>query len=306
MGPARNLRERSTRLDEVGPSESAWRRSAHGIPAVAWVLVAAAAIELLGLAIIRGLFDTEPFPIAVLVSVMTAVTPFLLGAAVLVGTSRWPAARPWLIIAAAAFVLRGLLDAGFDAWLYSWQTMLVVPDASWDWLLTTRAFVVAALSVMAPALLAVGLWVSSRHSSPGSGDRRLSMGALATLGLLATAGSLALAVKLRGSAAGMPAAYWALDAITALVAPAFSVLAISAVRALRAPDLLPELLIAAGAAAAVAGTGWLDWLLSLLQIQDIPFDLFGWLVTLPNGLVLVGLLAVTAGFTSAGLVAPER
>ena len=290
-------------MDEVRPSESARRRSAHDIPAVAWVLVAAAAIELLGLALVRGLFDTEPFPVAVLVSVLTAVTPFLLAAAVLVGTRRWPAARLWLIIAAAALVLRGLLDAGFDAWLYWWQTTLVVPDGGWDWLLTTRAFVVAALSVMAPALLAVGLWGSSRSSSPASREPRLSMGALAVLGLLATAGSLALAVKLSGSAVAMPAAYWALDAITALVAPAFSVLAISAVRALRAPDFLPELLIAAGAAVVVAATGWLDWLFSLRQIQDIPFDLFGWLVTLPSGLVLVGLLAVTAGFTSAGLLA---
>jgi hypothetical protein len=293
-------------LDEVRPSESAWRRSAHDIPAVAWVLVAAAGIELLGLAVVRGLFDTEPFPVSRLVSVLTAVTPFLLAAGALVGTRRWPAARLSLIIAAAAFVLQGLLDAGFDAWFYWWQTTLAAPDPSWDWLLTTRAFVVAALSVMAPALLAVGVWVGSRSSNPGAGERRLWMGALAVLGLLATAGGLLIAAIVRGQAIAMPATYWAYYAITALVAPALTALAISAVRALRAPDLLPELLIAAGAAAVVAATGWLDWLFSLRQIQDIPFDLIGWLVTLPNGLALVGMLAVTAGFTSAGLLAPER
>ena len=42
-------------MDEVRLSESAWRRSAHDIPAVAWVLVAAAPIELLGLARVRWL-----------------------------------------------------------------------------------------------------------------------------------------------------------------------------------------------------------------------------------------------------------
>jgi len=80
-------------VDEVRLSESAWRRSAHDIPAVAWVLVAAAAIELLGLALVRGLFDTEPFPVGRLVSVLTAVTPFLMAAGVLVGTRRWPSAH---------------------------------------------------------------------------------------------------------------------------------------------------------------------------------------------------------------------
>ena len=80
-------------MDEVRLSESAWRRSAHDIPAVAWVLVAAAAIELLGLALVRGLFDTEPFPVGRLVSVLTAVTPLLMAAGVLVGTRRWPSAH---------------------------------------------------------------------------------------------------------------------------------------------------------------------------------------------------------------------
>ena len=252
------------------------------------------------------MFDTEPFPVARLVSVLTAVTPFLMAAGVLVGTRRWPSARLWLIVAAAAFVLRGLLDAGFDAWLYWWQTTIVVPDAGLDWLLIARALVVAALSVVAPALLAVGLWIGFRSSSRGSRGRRLSMGVLALLGLLATAGSLSLTLIVRGQALGMPATYWAFYAITALTAPAFSALAISAVRALRAPDSLPELLIAAGAAVVVAATGWLDWLFSQRQIQDIPFDFFGWLVTLPSGLLLVGLLAGTAGFTVAGLLATER
>jgi len=94
--------------------------------------------------------------------------------------------------------------------------------------------------------------------------------------------------------------------ITALVPLAFSALAVSAVRALRPPGWLPETLMAAGAAIVVAASGWLDWLFSQRQLQDLPFALLGWLVTLPNGLFLVGLLAVGAGFTVAGLVGAEQ
>ena len=58
-------------MDEVRLSESAWRRSAHDIPAVAWVLVAAAAIELLGLARVRWLMT---LPSAVVLVGLLAVT----------------------------------------------------------------------------------------------------------------------------------------------------------------------------------------------------------------------------------------
>jgi hypothetical protein len=102
-------------LDEMMPPEAAWRRSAREIPAIAWLLVATAIIELLVLAVSRGLLENKPFPVGQLVAVLTSATPFLLAAGVLVAARHWPVARPWLIVAAAAFVLRGLLDAGLDA-----------------------------------------------------------------------------------------------------------------------------------------------------------------------------------------------
>jgi hypothetical protein len=132
------------------------------------------------------------------------------------------------------------------------------------------------------------------------------MGALAALGLVATAGALVLSVTPGGHAVAMPAADRALYLMTALVPPAFTALAISAVRASRARAWLPETLMAAGAAVVIAATGWLDWLFSQRELQDLPSDQLGWLVTLPNALVLIGLLAVTAGFAVTGLLGSER
>jgi hypothetical protein len=185
-------------------------------------------------------------------------------------------------------------------WLYWAATSPTPTDPSWDWIFSPRALLAAALGVMSPALLALGLWVAVPFASAGS-TARLAMGALAALGLLATAGGFALTVIQAGYPMALAPDLWALYAITALVAPAFSLLAISAVRVLNGHDLLPLMLIGAGAAIVVAATGWFEWLQSQRQLQDIPVDLIGWVVTLPNGLVVVGLLAVAAGFAIAGL-----
>jgi hypothetical protein len=288
-------------MDEMRQPEAPWRRSAREIPAFAWLLVAAAGIELLALAFSQGLFETQPFRFAVLVSVLTSATPFLLAAGIIAGARRWPSARPWLLVAAAAFTLRGVLDAGLVVWLASVQNLPADSIATWNGLMDARALAVGIIGVGAPALLAVGLWVPPRPSSPVSQARRLTMVALTGLGVVATVGGLLLAATPGGQTMPMPVLLRLLYIVTALALPAFTALAVAAVRAMPARDRLPELLMIAGVAVVLVATGWLDWLFSQRQLQELPSGLLGWLVTLPNGLVLVGLLAVAAGFAVAGL-----
>lgn len=291
----------ATELDEPTASEAAWRRSAREIPAVAWLLVAVAAIDIGSLTVSRGLFSAQPLRIGQLVHVLMSATPFLLAAGVVVGARHWPAARVWLITAAVALVLWGLLQGVLDVWLYVVEASPTPPDPSWEWILAPRDFLAAALSVMAPVLLAVGLWVAPRPSAPRSRNQRLAIGALLAIGLAATAGALASTEIQGGRPITMPPDVWALVVITALVAPAFTALGLSAALRTSKAEWLPGLLIAAGAGLVAAASGWLGWLFTLHMIQDIPADLIGGLLVLPNGLVVVGLLGVAAGFAIGGL-----
>ncbi len=291
-------------MDEMQP-ETAWRQSARKIPAAAWLLAAISVIEALVLVLIQGLFEMQPFPFGVLVWVLISATPFLLGAGVVAGARRWPAARTWFLAAAVAFVLRGLLDGGLAVWLTASLPNNPPADVStWNAWMMARGLVVAALAVAAPALAAIGIWVASPSAPPLSGGRRWAAVWLAALGLLATAVGWFLAVAPGTSGAdAMLVAASALYVVAPQAALAFAALAIAALRAMPNRDRLPELLMACGVAVVLVATAWLD-----VGLQQLPTAVTsgGWWVTLPNALLLIGLLAVAAGFTAGGLTEADR
>lgn len=296
--------KRGTRMNEMQP-EPAWRRSAREVPTVAWLLGALAVVEALVLALARGLFETDPFPLGVLVSVLTSATPFILGAGVLIGARRWPAGRTWFLAAAAAFVLRGVLDAGLDLWLATSLPNNPPTDLStWNAWMMARGLVAAALTLAAPASAAIGIWIASASTPPLTEWRRWAAVGLAALGLLATAvgGSLAVAPGTAGADGWLITAS-VLYMVAAQAAVAFAALAIAALRAMSDRDRSPELLMVGGVVVVLAATVWLD--LGFQQMSTAVFSV-GWWLTLPNALVLIGLLAVAAGFATGGLTEPER
>ena len=243
---------------------------------------------------------TQPLSIDLLVSTVEPAAAFILAAGVIISARRWPAARPWLLTAAAAFAIQGVLDAALQVWLYWMQGATAVQILAWSDPLFARGGVVVTLRVAAPTLLAVGLWRIGQ-SVRTSTRQRAAIGVLAVIGLAAAAAGLELIVHPGVGGAAVPTEHQVLYVIEALVAPAFAALAISAVRAMHALDWLPAFPIAVGAGTAALAYGWLEWLSHRL-LQDRPFGYLEWLVTLPNALVLMGLLAVAAGFAVAGLL----
>lgn len=281
---------------------------ARNIPGVAWLLVVAATIHLLVIAVSRALLNSSAIDWGALVSVLSGATPFLVAAAVVIGAARWPIGRWSLAAAAILFAVRGVLDLGLDTWLIWWQSNPVEFDTpTTNVILSARSLTAAALTVVAPILLAIGLWMDRTNVPELDRRRRGVMGALAILGLIASAGGLVLAV-IQGTSplVQIPGSDLAWNLLTALEPAAYAALAIAGVRVLPTREVSPEAVIGAGGTLVVLSEAWLAWLFSQRQLQDIPLEWIGWLVNLPYAIALVGTVGVVAGFTLAGLRKPQH
>lgn len=295
-------------MNESVPAERGWQASAPNVPWIAWLLVFAAAIQIIVLWL-RESAAIQPVPLGSVVGILADASPFLLAAAVLVSVSRWSGGRRWLVAGAALFAFRGLLDLGLDVWSVSWQTGNAPIDATSLTLMAARGVIAATLSMAAPLLLAAGLW-TERSADRLHGGRLAAMAVLALVGVAATAGGFVVTGTALTSSAfrdsmSQPAALIVANSvITALHAAAFAALGVAALRVARAGAWLPELLIASGTAAWVGASGWLQWReaqwMAQGTSQGMPADWFS-TVTLSNTFVLVGLVAMIAGFAVAGL-----
>lgn len=289
-------------MNESLSADHGWQAAARSIPGIAWLLVIAAAIQLLVLAASRGVFDARPLPLGAVVGILSGASPLLLAAAVLVGARRWPAGRRWLVAGAALFALRGLLDLGLDLWLASWPIGNAPIDPTSEGLMRLRGLIVDALTVAAPLLLAVGLWIG-RPTDAFRGARRLVVVALGLLGILATtAGFFMTAVALTSSVVYRPAS--AMEALllilTALHATAFAVLAIAATGTVRF-QRWPELAIASGATVWFLASGWLQWQSTEWASQGRSPDWLGLMVSVSTFAALLGMVTLIVGFGAAGL-----
>jgi hypothetical protein len=280
-----------------------WQPSARNVPGVVWLLLIAAAVQVTVLWLSRSAV-TQPLPLASIVGIVSNATSFLLAAAVAVGLRRWPSGRRWLVIGAAAFALIGVLDFGRDIWFAAQPYGNLPVDVTSQMLMRLRGTIVAVLAIVAPILLGIGLWTS--RPDPAGRKRVAAVLVVVIVGAAATVGGV-LQVSVTFGVAPDPSTPFdaPLLLLTGLDTVGFALLAVAATRGALGSESLPEVLIAAGATLWVAAIGWLHWWsfawLAAGPPQQMPE---GWDVTInvTNGVMLLGTLAIIAGFGSAGLL----
>lgn len=284
-----------------------WTSLVGDVPRVAWVLVAAAAIDLTVNAIAEGLVgpaaDVEP---PGLIRALASATTFLLVAAILIGAARWPAGRTWLLWGAGALAFHGLLELGLSAWLAWWLNTNPQPISDLGGTaLVVRAVASTVAGTAAWMLVAVGIWLARPSRSIIGRGRAAAMIVIGVLGLIATSAGLIIAASVVGSTdLPMSLLNVTLFGLVALGSAATAVLAIAALRCLPSRDGLPELLVASGAALVVAGAAWSQSFLARTQISESSLEEIAWNITLPSAVGLLGTLTLIAGF-AAGSLSPR-
>ena len=277
----------------------------RAIPWPVWALLAGAIVQL-GVQIAPDSYQVfGPYLLVdgrMLVGWLQSITPFLLAAAVVLGADRWPAGRRALLVAAAALAVVGLLRLALDAWWTLWETAPgPIPPETTPWL--TFGWTVAGLAApVAYGLMAAGLW-TARPARPAGAARMASIIAIGLAGLIATgAGLLVVAQTLerRGTADGL----WVGSLTATAWAAGFAMLAalaVAAVRIARPVNALPEVLIAGGALVTMIASAWTWSYPQIAPTQAWEDEAIVWAFTIPSVLVLVGTLAIIAGFGLAAL-----
>lgn len=239
---------------------------------------------------------------SMLVGWVQSITPFLLAAAVVLGADRWPAGRPRLLVAAAALAVVGLLRLALDAWWTLWETAPgPIPPETTPWL-TFGWIGVGLAAPVAYGLMAAALW-TTRPSRPAGAARVASIIAIGLAGLIATGAGLwvvAQTLELRGGADGLWVGSLTAVSWTASFA-ALAALAVVAVRIVRPVDPLPEVLIAGGAVVTMIASAWTWSYPQIAPTQAWQEEAIAWAFTIPSVVVLIGTLAIIAGFGLAGL-----
>ena len=274
------------------------------IRVLVWVLVAAAAAQV-GIWMAANWYRVfGPYlilRIEDLSSIVTGVAPFLLAAAVLVGVHRWPAGRRWMYAGAALIALHGVIKTFADAW-WAWRMSdPVAPEGAIQVALVVANLVAVAALVLAPLCLAAGLGrMESVRRAP-----RLAVGLIVAVGLAAAASGLGLGLREiawgiqfqsdQGAFIVLSVAYRLLITLGGV---AFAVLGLAALRAFPLAGVVPEVLIAIGAAVTATGLAitWAGQALLSFESQD-QF----WVFALPWTVESIGKIVLIAGFAAAGL-----
>ena len=280
------------------------------IPALAWALVAAAAIQLAIWAAANWYRIFGPYLIVRLEdisSIVTGVAPFLLGASVLIGAARWPAGRSWLHAGAGFAALHGVVQTATDAW-WAWRiTDPVPPEGALQVGLVVANLVAVTAAALAPLCLAAGLGrVESVRRAP-----RLAAGLVIVLGLAVMVAGLGLGAREIAWAADHPSGEAVVIALgvsyrllITLEGVALAVLGLAALRTLPSGRIVPEVLITAGSMLAAAGLGasWAGQALLSFEAQD-QF----WVFALPWTVGALGMILLIVGFAVArpGLASPR-
>ncbi len=288
-------------VDDSLRASERWPTSSRTITTTARLLLIAAAIQMAVPWLARSAI-TQPLPIGAIVSVVAGSTSFVLAAAALAGSSRWPQGRRWLILGGAAFALAGVLDLARDLWFAAQAYGNVPIDDPSQTLMRLRSVITAALTVAAPLLLGIGIWASRPHDL--SRQHAAAIVALGVVGFVATLGGLISAWIASGILQATSTLFdGPLLVLTALGAAGFLALGVAAASAVHGKESLPELLIAAGATAWLCSAGWLQWSsvawLSAVPQQPMPP---GWAITVSfaHSVALLGTVTVIAGFGLAG------
>lgn len=279
-------------------------RADRRIPALAWVLVAAAAAQLGIWMAVNWYRVFGPYLVLRLEdlsSIVTGAAPFLLGAAVLVGAGRWPAGRPWLHAGAAFAAVHGVMRTATDAW-WAWRmTDPVAPEGALQIALVAANLTAVTAVALTPLCLAAGL----RRVEPVRRTSPFAAGIIVLVGLAAGAAGLGLGAREIAWASEFQRgedAFIALGVahrlLTTLGALALALLAFAVLRVLPLAGAVPEVVIAVGAAVAAAGLAatWAGQALLSFEAQD-QF----WVFTLPWTVESIGKVLLIVGFAVAGL-----
>jgi hypothetical protein len=291
------------------PGSEASLRS-RAIPWPVWLLLAGAIVQLAVQVAPDSYQVFGPYFLvngSMLVGWLQSITPFVLAAAVVLGADRWPAGRRKLLVAAAALAVVGVLRLALDAWWTLWETAPgPIPPETTPWL--TFGWIGAGLAAtVAYGLMAAGIWTARPDRPAGIARVALSV-AIGLAGLVATGAGVwvvAQTLELRGTADGR----WAGSLTSIAWAAGFATLAalaVAAVRTVRPDDPLPEALIGGGAAVTMAASAWTWSYPQIAPTQAWEEEAIVWAFTIPSVVVLIGTLAMIAGFVLAALVAHRR
>lgn len=292
-------------MDEGGTRNGAVPPMTRATPWPVWLLLAGAAVHLAVQVAPDSYQVFGPYFLVnggMLVSWLQSITPFLLAATVVLGADRWPAGRRKLLLAAVALAVVGLLRLALDAWWTLWETGPgPIPPETTPWL--TLGWIGAGLAApVAYGLMAAGLW-AARSDRPAGATRTASVIAIGVAGLIATGAGVwvvAQTLERRGTADGL----W-VGSLTSLAWAAgfamLAALAVAAVRAVRPADRLPEVLIGGGAVVTMLASAWTWSYPQIAPTQAWEEEAIVWAFTIPTVVVLMGTLAMIAGFGLAGL-----
>lgn len=285
-------------------------RVARPVPGLAWLLVAAAGIQLGAYVAHNWYRFFGPFPIVRLDDVLAAtqlVAPFLIAAAAVVAAPRWPAGRRWIVAGVVLLAVHGAITSIDAAW-WAWFPPVSAPSPGEQAFLVTLSLVNVVVAVAAPACLAVGIGGAAPARAPTSAGQRV---AVAAIGLGVVVG-VALGVRLLVLEMGVTQdmAWWhgplafIFRVLTTLVVVAFGLLAAAAVRTAPFSHPLPELVVALGAVL-VAGGQAIGWHLQWLTFERgteaaalIPYQL-------PAAVIALGYLFLMVGFALAAVPRSE-
>lgn len=274
------------------------------VPSVAWLLLGAAAVDVLVQFLARG-FTLSSLTPEIVLGVFASAMFFVLAAAALIGAPGWSAGRIWLLAGAALFAAEGFIDLGF--WVWAWTQpgghglYPAISEAN-SWVVQARSNAGAAATAGAPLLAAVGLWLA-RPPEHRIGPARLALLAgVALIGLTAAGGFIALATRTIPPLSLVGNLAYPLYALGSLT---MAGLAMAAVAALPSVGWLPEALIAIGAlleTIARGATGWLGFLSA--PSPSGPPDWLLPTVTALDGMLLVAFVLLAGGLVLGRLVAP--
>lgn len=288
------------------------RRAGTRTSLLVWLLVAAALAQLVLWGVTNSTRLFGPFLILRIedfASIINGVAPFLVTTALLLAAPHWPAGRPWLRAAAAAFATGGAVSSLTDAW-WAWRmTDPVPPEGFVQVALVTATLVELLAAIIGPLLVAIGL-VRERAASPASPPRPAWSGAVLAVGgvgVVAVAGGLGLLarelslVPSDSADGGTVLAAIAYRLLVTLGGLSLVALALAAVRVMPRTRSQPEALIAMGAIAAVIGMAG-NWTGQAVLSPGEQGAQFVMLFAVPWTVTAVGWVLVIAGFGAAALL----
>ena len=263
------------------------------IPPIGWALVGLTVAYVIGSLTAREPLASNGYvpPIS---QILDTAALFGLAAALVIASDRWHAGRSWLLRAALAFVVAGVLEVAFEVYIV-WFFANAPLIGEWtNVILGVRGISAAAATAAGLAMVGIGLWVA--RPAGGADVRGWEVATIGGLGLVAAGGAVAYAVasalSLDNGYALVAAVTWSF--VTGLARLAMAFVAFAALRHRPFREHLAEVVIAAGALLALMAAAVGSWVTAMVPMQDLDTSLVG-LLPLPAAVHAAGWVTIVAG-----------